>query len=451
MALGDSTVDGSVILAKNSDRPSNECQQIRYYPRKEHSRNSKVKCTYIEVPQAPVTNEIVLSSSWWAWGAEMGANEYGVAIGNEAEWSKEPVEKKALLGVDLLRLGLERGRTAYDAMQVIADHLVKYGQGGQAVYENELYNDNAFIIADQKEAWILETAGRYWTAKKLTNGVYALSNVYTIEEAWDKARPDVIEHAVDMGWCKSEEEFNFARSYWDFDRWDPAVCESRRLRSNDLLEEKMGEITPQYMMRILRDHYEGTGMRSRWSPNETFFTSICMHATKRNPNQTAGSFVAHIKSSLPTYWFTGSSQPCVGMFKPFYLGCMSAPNEYSTGTNKYSPDSAWWIFERLKRRVDQNYAVFAPVVQSTWRELERLEFEQSKRIEGKALDLISAGKRTAAQKILQKFINKCSECAIKQARTLHTTVEKLAETAPRHEDWRREYWNTVNTEAQLIL
>jgi secernin len=40
------------------------------------------------------------------WGAEMGANEQGVCIGNEAVWTKlngpEDLKKK-LLGMDLLR------------------------------------------------------------------------------------------------------------------------------------------------------------------------------------------------------------------------------------------------------------------------------------------------------------------------------------------------------------
>ena len=66
---------------------------------------------------------MVLSKPAWMWGAEMGANEHGVAIGNEAVWNRlsDPVYDAVprLLGMDLLRLGLERGRTAYEALQVI--------------------------------------------------------------------------------------------------------------------------------------------------------------------------------------------------------------------------------------------------------------------------------------------------------------------------------------------
>lgn len=63
-----------------------------------------LQCTYIEVEQVWKTHAVILSRPSWLWGAEMGANELGVCIGNEAVWTKEPVgEGEALLGMDLLR------------------------------------------------------------------------------------------------------------------------------------------------------------------------------------------------------------------------------------------------------------------------------------------------------------------------------------------------------------
>ncbi len=57
VALPDATSDGSVILAKNSDRPSMEAQVLVHMPRANHPAGQKVKCTYIEIPQVPVTYE----------------------------------------------------------------------------------------------------------------------------------------------------------------------------------------------------------------------------------------------------------------------------------------------------------------------------------------------------------------------------------------------------------
>src|SRR5262249_38723180 len=55
VALANSTTDQSVLFAKNSDRPHNECQPLLQRPRRSYSPDSRLRCTYIEVPQAAET------------------------------------------------------------------------------------------------------------------------------------------------------------------------------------------------------------------------------------------------------------------------------------------------------------------------------------------------------------------------------------------------------------
>jgi secernin len=97
-----------------------------------------IKTTYIEIPQVDETFAIVLSKPGWMWGAEMGGNEWGVVIGNEAVWTKLANSKQdlkhRLLGMDLVRLGLERGKSARDAVNVITELLEKYGQGIENIF-----------------------------------------------------------------------------------------------------------------------------------------------------------------------------------------------------------------------------------------------------------------------------------------------------------------------------
>ena len=63
----------------------------------------------------------------------MGANEHGVVGGNEAvhsELAGELGTEARLLGMDLLRLALERGRTAREAATACTQLLEAHGQGG---------------------------------------------------------------------------------------------------------------------------------------------------------------------------------------------------------------------------------------------------------------------------------------------------------------------------------
>ena len=92
VALSSATADGSVIFGKNSDREPNEAQALEYHPAQQYSNGKKVRCTYIEIPQVKNTYGVLLSRPFWMWGAEIGANEKGVVIGETVlrfdDWSK---------------------------------------------------------------------------------------------------------------------------------------------------------------------------------------------------------------------------------------------------------------------------------------------------------------------------------------------------------------------------
>ena len=130
VAVGNSTKDGSVIFGKNSNREPNEVHNIEFIPRQQYKPNTKVKCTYISIPQAEETFSVLLLKPYWMFGCEMGSNEFGVTIGNEAVWTKEPVRKTGLLGMDLIKLALERAKTSKEALEVITKLLEQYNQGG---------------------------------------------------------------------------------------------------------------------------------------------------------------------------------------------------------------------------------------------------------------------------------------------------------------------------------
>ncbi len=73
VALGNSTKDGTVIFAKNSDRQPNEpLLSVRIPPRRTYPKGSKLKCTYITIDQARETYDVMLLKPSWMWGCGDG-------------------------------------------------------------------------------------------------------------------------------------------------------------------------------------------------------------------------------------------------------------------------------------------------------------------------------------------------------------------------------------------
>ena len=102
-------------FAKNSDRPPDEPQVVEWFPARRPG--TTLDTQYLELAD-PGACAFVGSRPTWLWGVEHGVNEYGVAIGNEKLYTTGAPKHRppALLGMDLVRLGLERGRTADHAV-----------------------------------------------------------------------------------------------------------------------------------------------------------------------------------------------------------------------------------------------------------------------------------------------------------------------------------------------
>ena len=88
VAVGNSTANGEVLFAKNSDREPNEAHEILYIPAARHFPGEEASCTYINIPQVEETYAVLIAKPFWIWGAEMGANEHGLVIGNEAVFTR---------------------------------------------------------------------------------------------------------------------------------------------------------------------------------------------------------------------------------------------------------------------------------------------------------------------------------------------------------------------------
>lgn len=348
VALGNSTKDGSVLFAKNSDRQPNEPHIVIRVPRKTHGKGSKVKCTYIEIDQAPQTYEVLLLKPSWIWGCEMGCNEFGLNIGNEAVFTKEKYGKDSLTGMDMVRIALERCKTSDEALHMITDLLGQYGQGGNCGYEKKFTYHNSFLIADKTSAWVLETAGQYWAAERVRD-VRSISNCLTIGSRFDLSHPELVKHAVDMGWCRDEKDFHFARCYSNSLITRFSGSKQRLAASSAVLQREKGNITVDTMKNILRSHY-GSFERNTFTGSS--LKSICMHGGFIYGDHTTGSYIASLGEEICTYWVTGSSTPCISVFKPLWL----IENEgFTFGEDEEEQAIEYWKErERLFRMVLEN-------------------------------------------------------------------------------------------------
>ena len=316
-----SLTDDGILFAKNSDRDPNEAQLLRWVPAADHEPGTEVACTWISIPQVARTNAVLLSQPWWMWGAEIGANEHGVVIGNEAVFTRELAlrrrEPAALLGMDLLRLALERATTAADAVSVIVELLERHGQGGSCSHDHpKLRYHNSFLVADADGAVVLETARRSWATEEVRGRGRSISNGLTIEP--------------------------FARAHRDPVRSSVVACTRRRALTQHAAEQATG---PSDLFAALRDH--GPSGSPTWSPVHGGLTAPCVHAGGTvASSQSTASWVADLRGGVQ-HWATATSGPCTSIFKPVAI---DRPVDLGPEpTNRHDPATAWWRHEDLQR------------------------------------------------------------------------------------------------------
>ncbi len=422
VALGPATKEGATLFGKNSDREPDEVQNIKIYPRRQYKKGDKVKCTYITIPQAAETTAVMLSQPFWMFGAEMGANEHGVVIGNEALFTREKPDDTGLTGMDLLRLALERSRTAGRALETIIELLEKYGQGGNCGYRQKFFYMNSFLIADSKEAYVLETVKSWWAWKKVAD-IWSISNVITLEQDYDACSPGLIENAVTKGYCKKAADFNFRKCYSDKIMTWGAKSGPRLARSREMLLQKKGMLTTADFMAILRDH----GDDKNWTPDKSGGT-ICMHAADKllRRSQSVGSMAAKLEEKTQSFYVTGAANPCLSPYFPVFAPGTAIPAGYVDGGAGYDAASYWWECEKLHRRALWHYR---PALDAIRPEVKKYE-------DG----MISAAEKGPA--LNQKGIDKYFSSARDTVRNWGAKLDGLPAKKPK---WLfRRYWQGYN-------
>jgi len=380
-------------------------------------------------------------------------NEYQVAIGETTFGGRqELVDPKAVVDYgSLMNLGLQRGRTAREAIQVMTSLVAEYGYASEG---------ESFSVSDPNEVWILEMIskgpdrkGAVWVAWLVPDGyVCAHANQprihrFPLQKAnnfLDKRQtvfhaPDVVSFAREKGYFKgADNEFSFAAAYAPADFEARRFCEGRvweffrritpASRQMDAYKDyALGikpdaapmplfikpdrKLTARDVMELMRDHFEGTEMDMtrdigagpfvlpyRWRPmtwkvdkdaKETYFFERAV-----STQQTGFSFVTQSRSWLPNpiggvFWF-GLDDTFSTVYTPMYCGIRQVPASFGRGSGNFSQfswDSAFWVFNFVSNYAYSRYCDMIQDILPVQRELEGKFFAIQPEVESTALEL----------------------------------------------------------------
>jgi dipeptidase len=421
VALGGETLGGITLFAKNSDRRGGEAQPFVQFPASRHPANARVRCTHVDIPQVAETYRVMGHSPWWVWGFEHGVNEHAVAIGNHSVFSNEALEEKpGLIGMDLVRLGLERGRDAREALEVIATMIETHGQGGAALAPDAAGYHNGFLLADPDEAWVLETSNRRWAARRET--LRSCSNHFSLGSDWEIGSRDLEPFARTRGWWREAGRLDVAAAYRN-PNVPGRISEGRQHRTREWLEKGRGHHDVASMQRMLRDHGDG---RTAWNgasvgaEDEHYFT-LCAHSEP--VMWTTASMVAPLPEQRSGPWpvWISFGTPCTGLFLPVYLDGVIPPS-LARANNEPEDGSAWWAFKQLQDAASADPLKFTPMLREAWAgledeiEAERVEVERSARAAAAARD------EDRASAIVSAFMDRTVDAALALARRLNAQI-----------------------------
>lgn len=420
VALPSVTAGGDVVFAKNSDRPQDECQPLMMQRRATHREGEAFRCLFVNVPQVGTTWRHVGSRPWWCVGYEHGFNEHQVVIGNEALPSQVAIAKEPkLVGMEVLRLALERARSANEAVDVITGLVETHGQGK---FDNALglpAYDNIYLCADPREAYVVECVGHEWAVKQIQRFA-SISNIGMIGRDADRVSTGAKDVALRAGLYEPGlgREFSFADAFAD--RANSASGVARRSRSFALLGKAAGRIDAQTMMAALSDHSDGTDPDEPWVEDVRGPVSLCMHRRDlANPGATAASLVADLcadGSRLPVYWCALYS-PCMSLFYPVFIEG-DLPQSLSIGGQTKSLDSPWWLFYELTHAALNAGPERRADVRAAWRPLQTELLGSAYEMARRGRELVAGGGPDEAAKLLTTYMTETVARMLDVARTL---------------------------------
>ena len=461
IANGKALASGSgSVIAKNRDVGLHTLSEIGLHQAATHPKDSLYKAAYIDIPEVEQTYKFIGSRSAGRWGYGMGINEYQVSVSDNDAPSRDELGFTASLhDNDLIRLVLERAKTAREGVDIVAGLVSQFGQA---------WNGIMFEIGDPNELWVVEVTGKRWVAKQYNDTAVARSNQYQIEDDYDLAAPDLVSFAVSQGWVpEGTERINFKQVYSTDELYPEDNDLSKRnnqesiyqanmryLRATELLEANMGNLTPELMISMTRDHYDTYKLPSgtvvelnqvpfyssdladwylrEWNtvepandltPVHMYIRGICAHDL--GWGGTSATAVLISRPDVPNelgLMLHAFMPPCNSTFIPFYVGITNVDNRYK------GPEAAA-AFNTIATRAFAGYTKYHAAIRKAFDPYEADLFKELPAVEKKFQELKNSKNPEDAVSMLTQFVKDKSVEALNLVSVAHDYMTQAAKDA----------------------
>ena len=260
---------------------------------------------------------------------------------------------------------------------------------------------NSYIIADPKEAWVLETTGTHWVAKRVPKGWTSISNEVCLGHDYDLASPRLVEYAVSSGFLAREKTglFDFKAAYATPGSSSGHI---RAMRSRDLLGEKAGLADLRWMM----SHCQGPGPFPQHRPGRDRQLLHCHPPGFPGPN-----------SRLLVVSFDSQRRLLRPVLRPrkrlaggrLRSGHSWQKNRATHAVQKdgFRPQSYWWLFRDLSDKVESDREHRNPLVRKAFDPLEKQFAAETPEVLKRAVQLRRTGHDAQAANLLASFSSEC--------------------------------------------
>ena len=249
VALKEASANRTTFFGVNHHASANLRHHLQFVSGQFHDPGESAHVSKFALPQARQTFSVFGLQTAGQWGFDYGVNEHRVAIGVTDWQSRLNSKSEVLHGPDFVRLALERSHGAFHAVEILADLLEHCMQG-----DSTGCNDQIYLVADPKEAFVLETSGRYWALLECGH-TRVVTDTAMIHQDWHRLAPGLATHVIEKGWWQDDgSKIDFVRCLGE--RSEQSVNAQKRWgRASLALAQQQGAIDLHFLRRMLGDHF----------------------------------------------------------------------------------------------------------------------------------------------------------------------------------------------------